>query len=104
MEKIFLPRGRGKTSTLIEISKKSGATMVVRNHTIAKRVYELADKEIPYPLTYQQVLLNRNAGLGVNGLLIDNADMFIEYATGPNPIRAITMNIPKNLFVESKKS
>jgi hypothetical protein len=93
MQKIILSRGKGKTSTLIEMSAKTGYYMIVRTHTEANRVQESAKRlgfDIPLPITYWDFIKKNYYGSGIKGFLLDNLDEFLSYMTD-KPILAVTM-------------
>lgn len=82
MIKIFKKRGGGKTMDLIDKSAETGAYIVCLNQNEASRIAAIAqekNKDIPFPLTFEEFDEHQYHGKGVKGFLIDNLDMFIAW-------------------------
>ena len=95
MKLILVKRGGGKTNQLIEKSAETGCTIVCHSLIEVKRIQDLAKKrklEIPSPITYDSFLKGNYRGLKINGFLIDNAELLIQYIT-PIPVIGISMSI-----------
>lgn len=92
MEIIIKQRGKGKTHEMLQLSSKIGHTIVCYDKDETFRIKELAKDmglTIPEPITYREL----KGGLYDHrhlGLLIDNADDFLQSFTS-SPISAITL-------------
>jgi hypothetical protein len=100
MKIIHTPRGAGKTTQLIKIaSEKEYKLIVCHSRSEVHRVWEmiLKMKELkeienlpPMPITYQEFLDRQYVGKHIDEILIDNADLFLQYLT-PIKIGAISL-------------
>lgn len=84
MKVVVLPRGRGKTSSLLAVSSEKGLRIVCFSVRECRRLYHLSNRnqiEIPFPITYYEFVTRRYHGNG-KGFCIDNFDLFIEYIFG----------------------
>lgn len=96
MRIISRPRGAGKTTDLIKRSAASWLYIVTLNHKEACRIRDQAEKmglKIPYPLTAEEWRLGAYDGIGVRGLLLDNAEQLLQQISHV-PVEAITMTGP----------
>lgn len=88
-----MKRGHGKTTQLIKKSAKSGDYIVCHNQYEAKIISGMAKKlelDIPFPITYQDLIEKRYYGKNISSFLIDNADLFLQKLTDVT-INAITI-------------
>ena len=94
MRIINLPRGAGKTRTLVEMSAETGQTIVCRGPRDVKWIMQEAHdmrKHIPEPITYDDFLNRRFYGTLVEGFLIDNLDQLLRLMSGGVDIDAVTI-------------
>lgn len=95
MKIIFKPLRTGKTTELIRLSEEKGFYIVCFNRQEALRVASNAKYhgfKIPFPMTYDDLLEKRYYGKGIKGILIDNADIFLDYIAGDLQLGAITLS------------
>lgn len=94
MKIIIKPRGKGKTTDLINLCANNNYSLiVVGTQENARMVFEAAKKmkkPIPMPITYRDFLENRYAGQNIDTFLIDNVDLLLQWTTRV-PIEAITL-------------
>lgn len=94
MKIIIKPRGKGKTTDLINLCANNNYSLiVVHTQENARLVFEAAKrlkKHIPMPITYQEFIENRYSAQNVDTFLIDNVDMLLQRMTRV-PIEAITL-------------
>jgi hypothetical protein len=107
-ELIIRPRQSGKTTKLIQLAAKEEYGLIVTNNKMqAKRVFELAQKlhlKIPMPITYDEFINRKYAGMNVSALFIDNAEILLQMMAKA-PIKAITMsNSDPDGFQNEKQS
>ncbi|MDT2405246.1 hypothetical protein P7D43_23150, partial [Enterococcus avium] len=84
-----IARGRrsGKTLDLIKESALSGNYILVRNHSEAQRLFQLAKEtklSIPLPVTVSEISLGRIQGTSIkrDGILVDNAELVLQQLIG----------------------
>ena len=95
MEKILMHRGYGKTYQLIKKSSITGDYIVCHSQQEAHRLQQEAQVlgfKIPLPITYFEFSEKKYYGKGINGFLIDNADLLLKSLSNV-PINAITMSV-----------
>ena len=76
--------GSGKTTKLIKMSRDTGYNLVVSHPTIANKIKYEALKEsiyLPEVLTYADITGPNIFGKRLEGLLIDDIELFIEHIT-----------------------
>ena len=89
-------RQSGKTTKLIIESAETGFYIVTQDHSSAYTLSEVAADmglNIPFPLTYDEFINRLYYGAGVKGVLVDNADMLIQYISTVT-VHTITISIP----------
>lgn len=89
-------RGTGKTKKLIELSEKTGAVIVSTTRWGCHYVKYLAGElglSIPEPITHADLLSKNNTLEYVNGLLIDDAELFFRQYCHKNNVIAVTTSI-----------
>lgn len=94
MQKIILPRGKGKTTLLIEKAAENQNYIVCRSQKEAARIASIAQEmklSIPFPITYAEFITKDFYSRGIKGFLIDNADALLQVMADSTPIIAITM-------------
>ena len=94
MNIIYRKRGQGKTTELIKISAETRCYIVCESQSVAITIQRNATElgyNIPLPLTYSEFLHHRYYAHGIKGLLIDNAELLLEYISKEVPIHTITM-------------
>jgi hypothetical protein len=82
MEFLVYGRGQGKTTELIKMCAKQGGYMVVHSRNEASRVFHAAKEmgeDIPFPLTFDELLKGQYYGPGVHQVFIDNVDMLLAW-------------------------
>jgi len=94
MKTYIIPRSKGKTIKLIKESARTNNYIVCHSIDEACRIQALAIEmklQIPLPITYYEFLEKRYYAKGINGFLIDNADMFLQSISNV-PINSITVS------------
>jgi DNA-binding MurR/RpiR family transcriptional regulator len=84
MIKYFLPRGTGKTTTLIQMAAETGATIVCFSNKECSRVANEALRAgyiIAMPISYDEFINKRYHSIGIKGFLIDNAEQVLQAMT-----------------------
>lgn len=95
MEKIIMKRGYGKTTQLIKKSAETRNYIVCRDFKEACRIHQDAIKmglNIPLPITYTEFIEKKYCGKNINGFLIDNVDILLEYISNV-PVNSITLSV-----------
>jgi hypothetical protein len=95
MEKIIMKRGYGKTTQLIKKSAETKNYIVCRNSDEAREIQCKAMKlglDIPFPITYTEFIEKKYCGKNINGFLIDNVDILLEFISNV-PVNAITLSV-----------
>lgn len=84
-----IARGRrtGKTIEIIKESALTGNYILVRDHTEAQRLFQLAQEmklSIPLPVTVSEISLGRIHGTSIkrDGILVDNAELVLQQMIG----------------------
>lgn len=93
MELIYLGRGEGKTTKLIELSSKDGGYIVCHSMNECRRIAGVArdmGMNIPFPICYGEFMERRYNSQGVKNLYIDNVDMLLR-SISMQEIKAITL-------------
>ena len=78
-------RQDGKTVDLIKLSAKTGYYIACSSRKEAERVYTEANRlgfKIPFPLTFANLQAKQYLGTGIPGILLDNADLFLQRLYG----------------------
>lgn len=94
MKKIIKARQSGKTTELIKISAKSGDYIVCSSPKECQRIQLVAqgmNLNIPFPITYEDLIEKQYYGKNISGFLIDNIEMFLNYISLGVPVNALTM-------------
>lgn len=81
METITGGRQTGKTTKAIEIAAEKFAYIVCRSQPDAFRIAERAREmglDIPFPITYDEVLQGRARSTGIQGYVYDDARDFLQ--------------------------
>jgi len=92
MKRIITSRGGGKTRRLIQISSDTNNYIVAFNpHDVADQANKM-NVNIPFPLTYDEFLNGQYNESGINGVLIDNAEMLIQHMSKV-PVKAVSISI-----------
>lgn len=94
--------GAGKTTEMIKLSRDTGCNLVVQNRSFANQLKMRALREneyLPEVLTYEDITNNKLVGKRLEGLLIDDIEVFVEYITRQR-VEALstTMKIQKVKF------
>lgn len=87
MISIIKPRRSGKTSELIKISYDKWYYIACKDKNECDRVFRMAKElgyDIPFPITFSDILSYRINEVNTKGILIENVDMFL-MAACPNP-------------------
>jgi hypothetical protein len=103
MEIISRPRQQGKTTDLIKYAAENFNYIVCNSIKEVERVARLAKElklDIPYPVTYDEVLCGRYYGRGIKGFAIDNAEQFIQAAVKDVKVNAMTITLEKDVSVD----
>jgi len=85
MKIISKPRGGGKTTELIQEAGKGFYYIVCRNVKEAQRIANQAKSmkiDIPYPITYDELLQGRYFTKGVKGFAVDQIEDLVTHFTG----------------------
>ena len=93
MDIVIKPRGEGKTIQLINKAAESFSYIVCFSHEEASRVFSVAEqlgKDIPFPITMQELIDSRFHSPGINGFLIDNADMLLKMLAKGVPVECVS--------------
>jgi ABC-type Mn2+/Zn2+ transport system ATPase subunit len=80
MANITGPRGGGKTIALIRLCAEQGGYIVCQSHQAARRIQQMAQEmglNIPFPITFEDLLEKRLNGRGCSPLHVDNADLLV---------------------------
>ena len=80
---IFGGRGRGKTTSLVQISCETGSPIVTSSEVSARRILESVanlDAELPRVYTLREVLSGKLRGTHVKEILLDDAELVIDAA------------------------
>lgn len=86
-------RQQGKTTALIDLAHEHGGYIVVRSKSMAGEVADMArkmERNIAFPLTYEEFLNKRYYGKGISKFWIDDADALLQSLTSV-PIEGITL-------------
>jgi hypothetical protein len=79
MQAVIMDRGKGKTTELVKKCAEHGGYIVVRSSlacTWAVKVAESLELQIPFPLTYQELIQGQLHGKNCSPLWIDDLDAF----------------------------
>lgn len=93
MEIICRPRGAGKTTELINKAAEEFLYIVCFSHEEAQRVAETArqlGKDIPQPITMDELINAQFHEAGVKGFLIDNGEALIKRLARTVPVKLVT--------------
>ena len=93
MEIIYKERGKGKTFELIKMASENNLYIVARDMKTVDYIFNLArnhNLSIPYPLTYNEFFNKQYYGKRIEGFLIDDAEMLLQYLTNI-PIKGISI-------------
>lgn len=107
MKTIAKPRGSGKTTKLIKMSAKSGSYIVCLNQREAGRIFDQArneDKDINFPITYDEFINKRYYGKGIKGFLIDEIGLLVQCICRDVGIEAVTLTLEKTITKKQIKS
>jgi hypothetical protein len=94
MKKLLLPKAEGKTQQLIELSEKTNAYIICKDHVQAYSISSRAraqGRDIPSPLTFDEFIERQYVHRGIQGFLFDDADAFVQHIAGKIPVIAITL-------------
>lgn len=94
MEKIIKASGEGKTTDLIKMADNKKYYIVCPNMRQAGFIQEQAKSlacDILFPLTYSEFINKAYQPRNIDGFLIDNADLFLQYMSPEVEIKAITI-------------
>lgn len=95
MKQIIGSRDSGKTSALIQLSIEKGYTIVCQDAKEKSMIKSYAanhyDGKLPTPIIFSDFMKIDYSGSDISGLLIDNADNFLESIAKSIPIHAITL-------------
>ncbi len=92
MKIIYRPRCTGKTTELIEMALAENLYIICANHKECiniSRQSQMMEKFIPFPLTYDEFINKRFCGRNINGFLIDNVEILLQYMAGIVPVKAM---------------
>jgi hypothetical protein len=81
MKYTILPRGKGKSISLITQSAEHGWYIVAHNQAETDRLLMQAKQlgyVIPQPITYDEFLQSQWQVKGIRGFLIDDADLLLQ--------------------------
>lgn len=95
MKIIHVPRGEGKTETLIDIAYKRRGYIVCMSHEEAERVFHRAKelkKPVRFPITFDEFLAGAFYGRGVQEFYVDNADYLIQQIGRGTPVHVMTIS------------
>lgn len=98
MRIISRPRGGGKTTELIRISAENFSYIVVDSRRRAAAVFHQAKDmglDIPFPITYDELINGDFYGKGIAAFLIDDIDQLVQRLARGVPVRAITITEAK---------
>jgi hypothetical protein len=96
MKIIALPRGKGKTTELIEMAHEGRGYIACYSQREVQRVAQLAislGKPIRCPITYTELLERKIYVSGAKELYIDNVEMLLEHIAGTVPVAAATLTV-----------
>ena len=93
MKIIYGGRGSGKTTRLIEESAKDEGYIVCITKRACSRVFSQAQKlelDIPFPITYDELIKGQFYGKGIKGFHIDNVEYLLKHICRRVPLKTIT--------------
>ena len=94
MQVIYKGRGEGKTEELLQLAAKDQLTLVLINRSecmrVQRRAYDLG-LTVPMPITHLDFFEGHRGGHRIKGLLIDNAEVFLQKMTHISVV-AISVN------------
>lgn len=96
MDIIVKGRGQGKTEDLITKASAGWLHIVCINREETLRIQNRARErnlEIPFPLTFGELINGAFHAGGCRGFLIDNADILLQSLCKRVPIDSVTMTI-----------
>lgn len=85
MNILNMPRGTGKTSTLMALAAARGAYIVCRNKKEAERIFGIAQDnklDIKFPITFSEFANKQYYGAGIKSFMIDDVDELLHYLAG----------------------
>ena len=89
-------RQSGKTTKLIKLSAKTGATIICSSRNAARHTIAIAKHlklTIPTPQTYDWLLSGQSLGYDYsNGVLLDDIDLFLRHKLGHVAIKAMSID------------
>jgi hypothetical protein len=94
MNVIYKGRGEGKTEELLQLAAKDQLTLVLMNRSECMRIQRRAvdlNLTIPMLITHTDFLEGHRGGHRIKGLLIDNAEVFLQKMTHISVV-AISVN------------
>ncbi len=94
MQIIFSEKLTGKTSMLVSMSARFGYVIVCTSPKEIKLTQRIANKlgmVIPEPITYEKLRSGILEGTNTLGILLDDADVFLEQMCGSISLVALTM-------------
>ena len=97
MRLIISGRQTGKTLAAIRDAAARDAYLVVRSHSEACRVRDVAEREgltIRFPITFEEFLQGRFARHRAMGFIVDGADALIQHFARGVPVYAATLDEP----------
>ena len=100
MKVIYGGNASGKTTKLIKERAKTGGYIICRDQREVHRVAEQAKKlnlEIPFPMTFEELINKRYCGKNIPNFCIDNAAMLLRSFTQV-PINMISITKEKKML------
>lgn len=95
MKKIYKEPRTGKTTELIKMCANLGGYIVCRDKIAAEQTAKMAKDlnfNIPYPMTFDELLSGKYHAKGVRRVYIDNADLLLQKLAKGIEVEAITMD------------
>lgn len=90
------PRGSGRTAALLQAAAEGFAYPVVSTPREAVEAVRLARKlglDVPHPLTYSSLVRGDFRAGGMQGMVLDNVDVFLATLTRGTPVLAVTWQL-----------
>jgi hypothetical protein len=105
MDIICKSRAAGKTTEAIKVSAATGSYIVCLGREEAHRIFNRALElkiQIPFPMTFNELLTRRFYPPEVRGLVIDQADTLLTFIARGIPITAITLSHEPQPTIKTK--
>jgi hypothetical protein len=94
MKAVVAPRAGGKTTELIKMANKEWLYIVCIDRRAVENTANLARQlgiDIPFPITFEDLVYGRFHPPGIKGFLVDDVDVFLRQRSRGVPIHAIAV-------------